>query len=333
MTDPSSRRPVLVARGLLILAAVLWSSGSLFSRLLTEDTGLGLDSPRLTPIQIAFWRGLFAGLSLLPLVRWGTVRFRPPMAAMMLCFTIMSGLYVSALVLGNAANAIFLQNTAPVWVYLIGVYVLAHAADVRTFRAMGLAMVGAVVIVVGNWPRDLTGDALDREVGILLMAVGSGFMYALVVLFLNYLKAESSAWLMVLNLVGSAAVLGGVVLARFGWEVFADWFATPTAAQLGFLAVFGFLQMAMAYWLFARSLRAVSPQEAGLITLLEPVLNPVWAYLIAPDRETPTVWTCAGGGVLLLALAWRYGVKPNVVVIARAKEVTDAEVPPGDLPQ
>jgi len=154
-----------------------------------------------------------------------------------------------------------------------------------------------------------------------------------VVLFLNYLKAESSAWLMVLNLVGSAAVLGGVVLARFGWEVFADWFATPTAAQLGFLAVFGFLQMAMAYWLFARSLRAVSPQEAGLITLLEPVLNPVWAYLIAPDRETPTVWTCAGGGVLLLALAWRYGVKPNVVVIARAKEVTDAEVPPGDLPQ
>ena len=48
------------ARALLVLAAVLWSSGSLFSRLLTEDTGLGLESPGLTPIQIAFWRGLFA---------------------------------------------------------------------------------------------------------------------------------------------------------------------------------------------------------------------------------------------------------------------------------
>jgi len=309
MTDPTTRRPVVVARGLLVLAAVLWSTGSLFSRLLTEGTGLGLESPRLTPIQITFWRGLFAGLSLLPLVRWKQVRVRPSMAAMVGCFAVMSGLYVSALVLGNAANAIFLQNTAPVWVYLIGVYVLGHAADNRTFRAMLLAMVGAMVIVIGNWPWHLTGDALTREVEILLMAVGSGFMYALVVLFLNHLKAESPAWLMVLNLVGSAAVLGVVVLARGGGSAFAVWLDTPTAAQLGFLAVFGFLQMAMAYWLFARSLRVVSPQEAGLITLLEPVLNPVWAYLIAPDRETPTVWTCVGGGVLLLALAWRYGFR------------------------
>lgn len=309
MTEPTARRSVVAARGLLVLAAVLWSSGSLFSRLLTEDTGLGLESPRLTPIQIAFWRGLFAGLSLLPLVRWTQVRVRPPMAAMVCCFAAMSGLYVSALVLGNAANAIFLQNTAPVWVYLIGVYVLGHAADNRTFRAMMLAMVGAGVIVAGNWPRHLTGDALTREVEILLMAVGSGLLYAFVVLFLNQLKAESPAWLMVLNLVGSAAVLGVVVCARGGWPAFLAWVRTPTAAQLGFLAVFGFLQMAMAYWLFARSLRAVSPQEAGLITLLEPVLNPVWAYLIAPDRETPTVWTCVGGGVLLLALAWRYGYR------------------------
>lgn len=301
------------ARALLVLAAVLWSSGSLFSRLLTEDTGLGLEKEKLSPIQIAFWRGLFAGLSLLPLVRWKDVRFRPPMAAMVLCFGIMSGLYVSALVLGNAANAIFLQNTAPVWVYLIGVYLLGHSADRRTFLAMMLAMVGAGVIVIGNWPRGLTPDRLDTEIEILLMAVGSGVMYAFVVLFLNHLKAESSAWLTVLNLVGSATILGTAVVLNLGWPAFAKWLTTPTAEQLLFLAVFGFLQMALAYWLFARSLRAVSAQEAGLITLLEPVLNPVWAYLIAPDREVPTVWTCIGGGTLLLALAWRYGfsARPN----------------------
>lgn len=319
MTAPPSRRPVEVARALLVLAAVLWSSGSLFSRLLTEDTGLGLESPGLSPIQIAFWRGLFAGLSLLPLIRWRDVRFRAPMAAMMLCFAAMSGLYVSALVLGNAANAIFLQNTAPVWVYLIGVYLLSHPRDPRTFRAMGLAMVGALVIVVGNWPRGLTGDKLDTEIEILLMAVGSGFMYALVVLFLNHLKNESSAWLMVLNLVGSAAVLGAAVGLNLGWQGVADWLTTPTAKQLCFLAVFGFLQMGLSYWLFARSLKAVSPQEAGLITLLEPVLNPVWAYLIAPHKETPTIWTCVGGGMLLLALAWRYGIR-SAEVEKRSKQ-------------
>jgi drug/metabolite transporter (DMT)-like permease len=64
--------------------------------------------------------------------------------------------------------------------------------------------------------------------------------------------------------------------------------------------------MAAPYWLFARSLRSVTPQEAGIITLLEPVLNPIWAYLIAPDKETPTVWTVAGGMLLLGALGWRY---------------------------
>jgi drug/metabolite transporter (DMT)-like permease len=72
------------------------------------------------------------------------------------------------------------------------------------------------------------------------------------------------------------------------------------------LLVFGSVQLAAPYWLFARSLRAVSPQEAGIITLLEPVLNPVWAYLIAPHKDTPTVWTVTGGLLLLVALGWRY---------------------------
>jgi len=64
--------------------------------------------------------------------------------------------------------------------------------------------------------------------------------------------------------------------------------------------------MAAPYWLFARGLKTVSAMEAGIITLLEPVLNPIWAYLIAPDRETPTHATFLGGGILLAALIWRY---------------------------
>ena len=47
-------------RALLALAAVLWSLGSLFTRLLTVPLGLGLDEPTLTPLQLAFFRNLFA---------------------------------------------------------------------------------------------------------------------------------------------------------------------------------------------------------------------------------------------------------------------------------
>jgi hypothetical protein len=65
-------------------------------------------------------------------------------------------------------------------------------------------------------------------------------------------------------------------------------------------------QAGLAYWLVARGLRGVSPQEAGTLTLLEPLLNPAWAYLVSPRTETPSACTVAGGAFILGALAWRY---------------------------
>jgi drug/metabolite transporter (DMT)-like permease len=84
---------------------------------------------------------------------------------------------------------------------------------------------------------------------------------------------------------------------------------SPTAAQLVVLALFGAVQMGLAYWLVARGLRVVSPQEAGTITLLEPLLNPLWAYLIS--GETPSTFTFIGGLFILGALAWRYWPTPS----------------------
>lgn len=279
-------------------------------RVLTAPTALNLNEPTLTPIQIAFWRGLFAGLFLIPLVRRMEFRFRPSMLGMVLCFSVMSGLYLSALGYGNAANAILLQNTAPAWVYLIGVYLLGHRAEVGAGQATALAMVGAALIIFGNWPWNRSPAEQADDIPVLLMGAGSGLTYAGVVLFLGYLNRECAAGLMVLNLLGSAFCIAVVVLLRYGWEAFQTWLLAPSWQQLLFLAVFGILQMAMSYWLFARGLRVVSPQEAGIITLLEPVLNPIWAYLVAPERETPTIWTIAGGGILLGALAWKYLPKP-----------------------
>jgi drug/metabolite transporter (DMT)-like permease len=290
----------------VVVAAVLWSTSSVFTRLLAEPTPLGLDSPRLDPLQMAFFRGLFAGLTLVPLLRPAHVRVRPVMVGMVACFGTMSGLYLSALSLGPAANAILLQNTAPFWVYLIGVYLLGEEPDLRSWRAILLGMVGALTIVAGNWPRGLPPAEQAAQVQILLMATGSGVTYAGVILFLRGLRAESTVWLTVLNLLGSAGVIGLYALTTRGWVGAGEWVMTPTAVQLGFLAVFGAAQMAVPYLLFTYGLRSISPQEAGIITLLEPVLNPIWAYLIAPDKETPTVWTWAGGAVLLGALAWRY---------------------------
>lgn len=293
------------ARAGLVLAAVLWSTGSVFMRLLREPLGLNLDEPPLSPLQIAFFRGLFGGLFLLLMVRRADVRFRAPMAGMVLTFSVMSGMYLSALD-GPAANAIFLQNTAPVWVYTFAVVALGEKGDRRGWTAVLLAGAGAAVIVTGNWPRNVPASEHDKQTVQLLLGLGSGVMYAIVVLFLRVLRDQSSAWLVALNLLGTALTLGLFVLATDGWSGFAAWVTAPSVKQALVLLVFGAVQMALPYFLFARSLRAVSAHEAALITLIEPLLNPLWAYLLTPAKDTPTVWMWTGGALILVALVWKY---------------------------
>ncbi|MBX9581395.1 MAG: DMT family transporter [Gemmataceae bacterium] len=303
---PAAVPSAAAARTYLVLAAVLWSLGSLFMRLLGHPTALGLDDPRLSPLQIAFYRGLFGGLVLLLFVRRRDLVFRPVMAGMVVTFAVMSALYLSALGLGPAGNAIFLQNTAPLWVTVFTVYVLGEPADRRGWQAVLLGAAGAAVIVAGSWPRDLPPADQQAQGLILVMGLGSGVVYAGVVLFLRSLRDVSPAWLVALNLLGTAATLGLYVLIADGPAGCRDWVSAPSGRQLAALAVYGTVQMAVPYWLFTRGLRAVSPQEAGIITLIEPLLNPLWAYLITPDQDTPTGPMLVGGGLILAALVWRY---------------------------
>ena len=138
------------------------------------------------------------------------------------------------------------------------------------------------------------------------MGLGSGILYAGVVIFLRALRAYSPAWLVMLNLLGSAAALSMFVLLTDGPTAWLTWVTAPNDRQLAVLAVFGVCQMAVPYWLFARGLRTVSPQEAGIITLLEPLLNPLWAYLITPHKDTPSTPMYVGGAFILAALVWNY---------------------------
>lgn len=310
--------PVARARACLILAAVLWSLGSVFMRILREPLGIGLDSPLLSPLQIAFYRGLFGGLLMLVLVRRAEVCFRPVMLGMVVAFSTMSALYLSALGLGAAANAIFLQNTAPVWVYLFAVLLFGESPDRRGIQVVLLAAAGAAVIVAGGWPTNQPTEQRREAVLVLFMGLGSGIVYAVVVLMLRVLREHATAWLVALNLLGTAVTLGLYVVVTDGPAGFVAWASAPSSRQLAVLAVFGAFQMALPYWLFARGLRTVSAPEAAIITLIEPLLNPVWAYLITPAKDTPTVPMLVGGGLILLALLWRY------VPLDRARKMTVA---------
>ena len=80
----------------------------------------------------------------------------------------------------------------------------------------------------------------------------------------------------------------------------------PVSLNSFFFSCLARVQLGLPYFLIARGLRVVSAQEAGAITLLEPLLNPLWAYLVAPEVEQPRLYTIVGGSFILGGLLWRY---------------------------
>jgi drug/metabolite transporter (DMT)-like permease len=299
LLPPSSLRR---GRLCIVAAAVLWSLSGGFAKALTQPTPLDVHEPAVPPLQMAFFRALFAGLVLLPMLRRRDLAFRPAMVPMGVCFAVMNALFVSALALGTAANAILLQYTAPMWMYLAAVWWLGEPADRRSSVTLAVGLLGIGVILSGPWwapqapVRPGPQHAEVSQLTVLAIALASGVTYAGVVLYLRVLRDLSSQWLTVWNhLCGAAVLLPWVVML-----------APPTGPQMVVLFLFGAVQMGLPYWLMARGLRSVSPQEAGAITLLEPILNPVWAYLVSPETEKPTVATFVGGGLIVGGLAWRY---------------------------
>jgi drug/metabolite transporter (DMT)-like permease len=284
VTTPSPTR----GRLLILTAAILWSTSGAFTNFLREPTALGLDVPRLTPLQIALGRALFAGLVLVPLLRPRDLTFRPITLATALLFTAMNATFISALALGKSANAILLQYTAPLWLFLAGVCGLGERADRRGVVALMAGLAGIAVIIAG-------GSAENATLPVLL-GLGAGVTFAGVILGLRVQRDASPVWLTVFNHLFCAAALLPFVLAL----------QPPTWPQVGFLAVYGALQMGIPYLLMTRGLRDVSSQEAGTLTLLEPLLTPVWAYLVAPAKEKPNEYIFLGGALILLGLVYRY---------------------------
>jgi drug/metabolite transporter (DMT)-like permease len=282
--------PLTLTQGRLCvaLAAVLWSTSGAYTKLLTNVMPEHFDQPDIASTQIACYRVFFAGLMLVPMLRRSDLSFRPLMLASGVCFALMNWLFVTAMAEGTAANTILLQYTAPMWMYLVSVFWLREAADRRGTVALVVGMAGIAVIVGGSWE--------GGQLGTILLALASGVGYAGVMIFLRLLRKESSRWLTVWNHLCGAAALGPLLIGQ----------PLPTWQQYVVLFLFGTTQMGLAYWLVARGLRVVSPQEAGAITLLEPLLNPVWAYLVSPATETPPPTTYLGGALILGALAWRY---------------------------
>ena len=195
--------------------------------------------------------------------------------------------YLTAMVKGSAANAIWLQCTAPVWVLLVGVFVFGEQAEWRDWLMVACAGLGIGVIVFF--------ESREASLEAVVWAMASSFFYAGVVLSLRQLRGFDSVWLAALN-----HLVTVMALAPFAF----GGVALPSGIQWVVLAAFGMLQMGLPYALFAYSLKRIPGHEATAIGLIEPLLNPVWVFLAWGDR--PAWWTVAGGSLILVGLGIRF---------------------------
>lgn len=267
------------ARMMIVIAALLWSTSGFFAKAPWFEGWPGY--------AMAFWRALFACVILLPMVRrpqW-SLRLIPVTAI----FVAMNYTYLTVMEGYEASSAIWLQYTAPIWVITLGVVLLKEKASKADWLMVAFQMVGVVVILAPQWNVDSLGG--------LLLKLGVGVTYALVVLSLRWMKAYEAAWIVGINHVVTCLVfLPFVVLSAIG---------PTTAVQWVAVAAFGMLQMGLPYWLFARSVQHLSGHEATGIVILEPILLPVWVFLAwghLASYESPGMGTIIGAVFILLGL-------------------------------
>jgi len=271
----------LVARLEVLAAAVLFSTG-----------GAAIKACSLTSWQVAGGRSAVAFLAVLSMLPRSRARWTSGTFAVGAAYAATMVLFVVANKLTTAANTIFLQYTSPLYLVLAGPLVLDEA--VRPRDLVYLAVLGGSLALFfidepaasQSAPQPLLGNAL---------ALSSGLFWAATALGLRWMARPPSDGAPVEtavacgNLVAFLACVPGLLPLR------------PSASDVAVVLYLGIFQIAAAYFFLTRGLRVVPVLEASLLLLLEPVLNPVWAWLVHGERPGP--WSIAGGGVILAATA------------------------------
>ncbi len=242
-------------------------------------------------LQVSSARSGIAAVALLLFMR-GRCRFTGWTLLTGISYAVTLTLFVAATKLTTAANAIFLQATAPLYLLVIGPWLLKEQLRRQDLGYAAAMTVGLLVCFGGQPAASVT--APDPSTGNLL-AFGSSLTWAATLAGLRHVTkaGESDA--------GLSAVLVGNTIACLAVLPFAMPFpAAPLFAWSGLLYL-GVVQIGLAYICLTRALDHLPALEVSLLLLLEPVLNPVWTWLIRGER--PGAWVLVGGACILAASA------------------------------
>jgi len=263
------------ARLSLLFAAVLWSLAGIFIKFLS-----------LPPLTIVFYRSLSASLFFAFFVRRSIAVPRVALLVSALAYTAAISAFVSANKITTAANAIALQYTAPMFVFMIVHFLFGEKITGASWISLVSGMLGIAVICAGS--------AGQPDAAGVMIALLSGLLFSIYMVSLRFLKEFNPGTLTFLNNLVCCLILLPLVGSELSLSLKEGWI----------VAVMGVVQLGIPYWLFSKGLEQISVQEASLIVLIEPVLNPIWVALIV--GELPSGATLVGGLCIVGSLAFRY---------------------------
>jgi DME family drug/metabolite transporter len=264
--------PLLLVLG----AAILWSTGGLF-----------IKATHLSAYELSFGRSLLAAITIAIFTRREGFGINRISAVTSILYAALLILFVLATKLTTAANAIFLQYTAPVYVLILEPLFYKEKFRGRDFVTVAACVAGMSLIFVGKLrPQDVNGN---------LFALASGVCFALFFLLLRHSKARD------VNR-ASSAIYGNLIVVLICAPAFIG--ATQrgiSAADFGCIAYLGVIQIGFAYLLFTLAMaRGVRSLDAGIIGYVEPVLNPIWVFLFI--GEQPSGWAIIGGAIIIASV-------------------------------
>ena len=260
----------------VVIAVLLWSTGGLFIKWST-----------LSAAALSGARALFAAATVMLLTRREGFRFNLVTLIAAVFYAALLYLFVRATMLTSAANAIFLQYTAPVYILLAEPFFYKEKYRGRDFLVVACCIVGMSLFFVGQLrPQDVEGN---------LTALGSGLCFAIFYLLLRHPRARE------VNR-ASSVIYGNLLLGLVTLPAIIEGAQHFSALNVAIAAYLGIVQLGIAYTLLTLGVaRGVKSLDAGIIGYIEPVLNPVWVFLFL--RERPSNWALLGGAIIIAAVA------------------------------
>ena len=295
MTEKPEQRGSFSPLWLVVLAVLLWSTGGLFIKLTTLDA-----------YQVTFFRSLLAAITVLILTRKDGLRINGFGIIATLIYAILLFLFVWATKHGTAANAIFLQYTAPIYILILAPFVIGEKFHWRDLVTVICCIAGMSLFFVGK----LEATAYLANIA----ALGSSVFLGLYIMLLRHPKA--------MGLSGTITVIyGNFLLALMTLPSGISAIPTMTWKDAAAVGILGVFQIGISYILFIKGVRqGTRPLDASIIGFIEPLLNPVWVFLFV--GEQPSNWAILGGAIIIATV-----VIHTLVNARRAKSET---MPPSE---